>query len=421
MGMASIIPVKISWPRRTVVIVFLIAFAVFALTECISKEKTGGGPIQNLQGETFAGSASCAGCHKNIYDSHIQTAHYLTSREATAQTIKGSFEEGKNKFSYDYERMVAMEKRPGGFFQVEYDNGEEKKAGRFDIVVGSATKGQTYIYWVNNRLFELPITYFTAANRWTNSPGYPNRVIFNRPITSRCLECHSTFMKKISAAGKEPEEFDHNQIIYGVDCEKCHGPAARHVAFQTANPQEKKGMYIINPAKLSRQQNLDLCALCHGGRLQKTRPSFTFKAGDTLANYFAIDSTAHDAANIDVHGNQYGLLRASKCFRLSGTMTCSTCHDSHKREAGEPGIFSARCMNCHNSGHGSFCKIKLPVAELQKNCIDCHMPVKSSRAITVLFEGERVPTAASMRSHYITVYPDETRKFMEALKMKANK
>ena len=143
-----------------------------------------------------------------------------------------------------------------------------------------------------NQLFQLPITYFTAANEWSNSPGYPDKVVFNRPVTSRCLECHSTYVNTISPPKKEPEEFDHYQILYGVDCEKCHGPGAKHVEYQTQNPKEIKAKYIINPAMLSRQQNLDLCALCHGGRLQKTNPSFEFIAGDKLSNYFVMDDTS---------------------------------------------------------------------------------------------------------------------------------
>ena len=106
------------------------------------------------------------------------------------------------------------------------------------------------------QLYQLPVSYFTAANKWANSPLYPTYpVIFNRPITSRCLECHSTFAQVTSEPHFEPEEFD-NRIIYGVDCEKCHGPGARHVLFQTQNPSEKKAKYILNPAAYSRQQKL---------------------------------------------------------------------------------------------------------------------------------------------------------------------
>src|SRR5438045_8937759 len=126
--------------------------------------------------------------------------------------------------------------------------------------------GQSYLYGKDDHLYQLPITYFTAANAWSNSPGFPDKVRFDRMITSRCLECHTTFIKKISSPEEENEKFDSQKIMYGVDCEKCHGPAAKHVEFQTQNPKINTAKYIINPAKLSRQQNLDLCALCHGGR-----------------------------------------------------------------------------------------------------------------------------------------------------------
>jgi len=45
------------------------------------------------QEKKFAGSASCASCHNDIYKSHIQTAHYHDSRPANQEFIKGSFAE----------------------------------------------------------------------------------------------------------------------------------------------------------------------------------------------------------------------------------------------------------------------------------------------------------------------------------------
>ena len=94
-----------------------------------------------------------------------------------------------------------MEKRADGFYQVGYIDGVEKKSQRFDMVIGSGTKGQSFASWNNNHLVQLPITYFTSAGQWSNSPGYPDKIAFNRPITSRCLECHATFAEKISAEG----------------------------------------------------------------------------------------------------------------------------------------------------------------------------------------------------------------------------
>lgn len=405
--------------RRLTITISIIVLSVFLLIKCINKQSQDKGVIQDIDGKQFAGSAVCASCHKNIYDSHIQTAHYLTSQPASDKYIRGSFESGENTFVYNNQVRVVMEKRRDGFYQVEYREGVEKKSGRFDVVIGSATKGQTYLYWLNNQLFQLPVSYFPAAHQWSNSPGYPGRVVFNRPITSRCLECHSTYAQVTSARGKEPEEFDHNKILFGVDCEKCHGPAASHVAFQLQNPKDTATRHIINPALLTRQQNLDLCILCHGGRLNKTKPSFSFEAGDKLSDYFRIDTAGKRAADIDVHGNQYGLLAASKCFTMS-KMTCGSCHSPHEKESGNLVLFSRKCMTCHNDEHDNTCKMTAAIGPaITQNCIDCHMPKQPSRAIVFLLEGGTA-TAALIRTHLIKTYPDETKKVLAGIHKSQN-
>jgi len=157
---------------------------------------------------------------------------------------------------------------------------------------------------------------------------------------------------------------------------------------------------------------LDLCRLCHGGGLVKTRPSFSFMPGDTLSEFFQLPPDTTDPQAIDVHGNQYGLLASSKCFQGS-QMTCGTCHNPHRNEEGMLAEFSTRCMNCHNSEHNNFCKLKNKEKyNIASNCIDCHMPELTSRAIMVLQQGDNAPTPASMRTHFITVYPEETKKYL---------
>jgi hypothetical protein len=394
---------------RSALTISCISSGVLFMTQCVNKKSEKPSDEEKVDLASFAGSGSCAGCHKTIYDSHIYTAHYLTTRPALREYIKGSFEEGQNIFAYDSDRIVHMEKRDSGYYQVAYYKGDEKIAGRFDIIVGSGSKGQTYITRYHQQLYQLPVSYFTAAHKWANSPLYPvNPILFNRPITSRCLECHSTYARVISPPGVEPEAFD-PKMIYGVDCEKCHGPAARHVAFQTQNPDEKKGKFILNPAGFTKQQNLDLCGLCHGGRLQKTQASFSFVAGDKLADYFSMDTVTPNPDNIDVHGNQYGLLRSSKCFRMSNTMTCTTCHNPHENERGNTALFSSRCITCHSNGHFATCRLTASIGpSIALNCIDCHMPLKASHSITELLSGDQKPTAALIRSHLIKIYPGAT-------------
>ncbi len=403
--------------HRPFIVIGAIVLCGFLLTQCVNNEQEEIEKKEIPKFGQFAGSASCASCHKDIYEKHKQTGHYLTSRPAEEKYIKGSFEKGENVYAYTPSIVLAMEKRDSHFYQVVYFKGEEKKAMRFDIVTGSGAKGQSFMTWRGNKLFQLPITYFTNAAQWSNSPGFPSdRVMIDRPITSRCMECHVTFAERISEDGKEPEEFSKTNIIYGIDCEKCHGPAAEHVAFQTKNPQEKKGKYILNPASMSRQQNLDLCALCHGGNIHKTKPVFSYTAGETLTDYFTIDTLSElavNTGNVDVHGNQLGLLKKSKCFRMGETMTCNTCHHPHENQRGNKALFSQKCMSCHTVAHNNFCKIdtaKYP--GMYQNCIDCHMPAKLSMSIAVMLPGQDAPAAALVRSHFISIYPEETKKFI---------
>jgi Cytochrome c554 and c-prime len=413
--------IKIKY-RRSVLVLFTIIVAVFILVRCMGHENekkpvAGQTSEEPASFEEYANSEKCAGCHKEIYESHIKTAHYLTAQPAIEKYIKGSFQKGKNTYSYNPSILLSMEKRDSGFYQVVYYKGEEKKDMRFDIVIGSGIMGQSFLTWRNNQLYQLPITYFTAADQWSNSPGFPpNRVLIDRPVTSRCLECHASFAQGISGTALEPIEFDHNKIIYGVDCQKCHGPAAKHVEYQTQHPQEKMAKYIINPAKLSRVQQLDVCALCHGGNIQKTKPSFEFTAGKNLSDYFTIDTLndiVQNSANVDVHGNQYALLRASKCFRVSTVMTCNTCHNTHENERGKVELFSQRCMSCHNPAADNFkTATHTAITAIEKNCIDCHMPSQPSKSIAVFLQGQETPKASLLRSHFIGAYPEETKKFI---------
>jgi hypothetical protein len=397
-------------------VISIIIISVAGLAKCINKGNDKATGASEIDFNQFAGSEKCAGCHKNIYDTHIQTAHYLTLMPPEEKFIMGSFEKGKNTYSYSPDILLSMEKRDSGFYQVVYFKGEEKKAMRFDMVIGSGVMGQSFLSWRKDKLYQLPITFFTAANQWSNSPGLrSDKVVIDKPVTSRCLECHASYAQGISGPPLEPMEFDHNKIIYGINCEKCHGPAAKHVEYQTQNPQEKTGKFIVNPASLSRQLQLDVCALCHAGNINKIKPSFQFTAGKNLADYFKVDSLNDEAVkngNIDVHGNNYGLLIASKCFRMSVNLTCNSCHNTHENQRGKTELFSQKCMSCHDIKTESFkTPAHVQVIAIGKNCIDCHMPAQPSRAIAVKLQGEEVPRASLIRTHFIGIYPDETKRF----------
>ncbi len=61
---------------------------------------------------------------------------------------------------------------------------------RIDVVTGSARKGQTYLFWKGDQLFQLPVSYWTENNSWVNSPSYPDgSPHFDKDIIPRCLAC----------------------------------------------------------------------------------------------------------------------------------------------------------------------------------------------------------------------------------------
>ncbi len=397
----------------------LLVSGVLLFNKCMSETAGEPDPIQQqVAFNQFAGSAACASCHKDVYEKHHLTEHHLTSQASSARAIMGSFSAGKNVFVFDGRNRVQMEERDSAFYQIHYQSDEEVQKGRFDLVIGSGRKGQSYLSWVEDRyLVQMPITYFTPAGQWSNSPGYPpSKVVFNRPITARCMECHSTFAHTESTRERQPDNFSKNQIILGVECERCHGPGSKHVAFQTSNPGASEARFIVNPSRLPRQQQLDLCALCHGGQLKKTQPSFQFTAGDTLTNFFSVKNMLFNAGNIDVHGNQLGLLSLSRCFTLT-QMTCTSCHSVHEKEENKTAVFSQRCQNCHSEAKTKICKMTTELGPaISKNCIDCHMPRQPSHAVAVFLQGATAPTPAFMRTHYIKVYPEEVKKVTAWLK-----
>ena len=412
--------IKIKY-RRSVFVLVTIVSTVFILVRCVSNE--GKNKIAETKVDdvisfaSYTTSEKCMSCHKEIYENHLNTPHYLTGQPASEGTIRGSFKKGRNEYAYTPDILLSMQKRDSGLFQVAYFKGEEKKAMRFDMVIGSGVMGQSFLTWRNDQLYQLPITYFTAADQWSNSPGFPNdRVLIDRPASARCLECHVSYAESIAGPALEPTGFDRNKIIYGVDCQKCHGPAAKHVEYQMQHPQDITAKYIVNPAKLSKQQQLDICTLCHGGNIQKTKPSFAFTAGKSLSDFFSIESHNNvvlNSSEIDVHGNQVGLLKASKCFQLSTAMTCSTCHNTHENERGKTALFSQRCISCHNLADKKLqTATHIQVKAIETNCIDCHMPAQPSKSIAVFLQGEETPKTSQLRSHFIGIYPDEIKKFI---------
>lgn len=354
-----------------------------------------------LFGGTSVSDEQCLSCHQK-QRSYLSTAHHLTSQPANANSIDGSFAPGKNILKTSQrELQYLMEARNDGFYQTGILGTPPDSISiseRFDIVIGSGRKGQTYLYWgQDDQLFQLPVSYWTEVASWVNSPGYGDRALdFSRPVVPRCLECHASFFDSVSDAAVA-NRYRRADYIVGISCERCHGPGRQHVELNAPGHAKPVDQAIVNPAKLPRDRQLALCSLCHGGVGVAKAPVFSFKAGDALEDFLKLDIPKEDEP-LDVHGNQIALLERSKCFK-SSTMTCSTCHDVHQRQR-DVNEFSERCLACHKvESCGLFPKRGRAIAG---KCVDCHLPNQTSNVIFSTHDGVRI--RPKVRNHWIKVY-----------------
>ncbi|RYE29454.1 MAG: hypothetical protein EOP42_14360 [Sphingobacteriaceae bacterium] len=365
--------------KRTILLllVFLVPLVII-FSQCYNRNQQQEDPRGNL----YAGSASCKKCHQDINSSYLHTAHYQASGLSSGHNIHGSFAKDSNIFRFNNLMKVVMEKRKDGFYQVGYQNNQELEAHRFDITFGGV-KGESYLYWKGNQVYQLPMSYFNALHSWTNSPGYDSSSIdFKRVIGRRCFECHSSYIKELpqqTQSLQRIESLDKKSMVLSIDCERCHGPSANHVNYHTEFPDEKNARYIKSYNSLSRQQRLDMCAVCHSGNKGTySKTTFDFKPGDKLADFKEAEFYHEDTnpSNLDVHGNQTQLLATSACF-MKSKMDCATCHNTHVNERANLVMYSQKCIDCHKNSIHSFTKNAPGLdAMIKQNCIDCHMPGK---------------------------------------------
>lgn len=348
--------------------------------------------------------ATCAKCHEGHAASYFHSAHALTSSRPTPATVKGRFDaEGNRMTTIDPNVSFLMERLKDDFFQTALVTTPARtlqRKERIDVVVGSGRKGQTYLFWDADRLFELPVSTWTATGEWMNSPGYPDgSANFDRGASDRCLECHATSFESLSPPRNR---FARDSLRLGISCQKCHGPASRHVARFEQNPRANGGPTdIVNPAKLPRERQMDLCALCHAGVGKSLTPPLSFAPGDVLAKHLAITPPSADAP-LDPHGSQVQALLGSRCFQSSGTMTCTTCHDVHQTQRSVTDQ-SANCRACHAPDNcGRFASLG---AAITQSCVSCHMPLETTEKIVMRINGRKVQP--QVRNHRIGIYPEQ--------------
>jgi hypothetical protein len=204
--------------KRAFTVVVAIVVCLFPRTQANGRFSLFTAPFHSAQAQGaprdphagYAGDDACRSCHADQLASYHQTAHCLTSMEPGHDSILGKFMPGDN---------ILKTANPNLYFRMDEQHGEGKLEGKEDsflqtavagtpphtnsrseriaFVIGSGDKGQTYLYWSEDQLFQLPVSYWTRLG-WVNSPNYRDGFAdFDRPIIPRCLECHATYFEAL--------------------------------------------------------------------------------------------------------------------------------------------------------------------------------------------------------------------------------
>lgn len=238
-----------------------------------------------------------------------------------------------------------------------------------------------------------------GGQRWFHL--YPREKIDHRDVlhwtgpaqnwNHMCAECHSTNLQKNYRA--DEARFQTTWTDVNVNCESCHGPGSRHVAWAQAKERPSdsasglmfrmadhgSGRWTFSEGETIAMRSVPLvehvevetCGRCHSRRAQ-VWPQYDH--GQPLAQTHRValidEGLYHADGQILDEVYEYGSFLQSRMYAAG--VTCSDCHDPHSGQLRAAG--NAVCAQCHQAAHyeaAEHHRHKAGTAATQ--CVACHM------------------------------------------------
>lgn len=352
----------------------------------------------------YLGPQACAPCHAERVAEFLPTPHARACRRPQDGPMPPGFDPGRGRFdSSDHAVRFDMTHTGAEYFQTATQStpaGERRSTSRIDLVYGANKADEVFFTWRENQLFELMTVWLHPLNRWANTSyhrhGSGN---FARATTTRCLECHTTWVAHVPGT---LNEYRPHTGVFGVTCERCHGPGQQHVEFHKTHAREKVGRAVIHPGQLDRERQIEVCTQCHGNANKGRTAPYTYRPGEPLESSFRISTSRYPEE--DHVANQVKYLRQSKCFQGSDTLTCASCHDPHRpHNPADKAASRASCLTCH-APEKCTDRPRLPVA-VRDDCIGCHMPQRVWMNVHFHTEDDKYVPPIRRYQHRIAIDP----------------
>ncbi len=410
---------RCSAPRRLAPLLL----ALFSACSTDTPTTTAGSPLTSValsspvapKPEDFAGTASCVSCHAE------QSKQWSASTHGTAGGVPGSrtnpvtviapFNGAPIRFA---DATVIPRNRGGRYEFVVQRPGEADTTYAVDGVIGGGhmAGGGTQGFvtnWSDGTIRFLPFDWSKSSNTWFCNTGTrtnrgwqpirssmrlaecgdwpPMRVLGDEPRFSNCQSCHGS---NITVAYDGARQQWKTQVAtLAVNCESCHGPAARHVKLmQQGGTGADIGLEAL--ATLDKDRSVGTCMGCHA---LKTRLASGYVPGAQLTQFYSValsqlgDQPFTPDGRTRTFAYQEGHY-ASDCYR-NGGMTCTSCHDPHSQGYrtvdGEPipgRVDDRQCTSCHASKRDNVQQhTKHAPGSKGSNCVSCHMPYEQQHEL----------------------------------------